>query len=59
MPIYTYTTLDDPLATDTFGIGINNTGLIVGGYSDSHSKLHGFLLSGGTFTPSMIPRPQH
>ena len=50
MPIYTYTTLDDPLATDTFGIGINNTGLIVGGYSDSHSKLHGFLLSGGTFT---------
>jgi hypothetical protein len=30
MPIYTYTTLDDPLATDTFGIGINNTGLIVG-----------------------------
>jgi hypothetical protein len=33
MPIFTYTTLDDPLATGgTFAQGINNSGQIVGYY---------------------------
>ncbi len=35
MPVYTYTTLDDPLATTTLGteaFGINDSGQIVGRY---------------------------
>ncbi|HYZ44075.1 MAG TPA: hypothetical protein VE667_04400, partial [Xanthobacteraceae bacterium] len=52
MPIYKYTTLDDPLATGTAGTNaydINNAGQIVGEYVDS-AGIHGFLLSGGTYT---------
>jgi uncharacterized membrane protein len=49
MPVYTYTTFDDPSGTDTFPLGMNDAGQIVGGYS-SADGLHGFLLSGGTFT---------
>src|SRR5512133_1513266 len=52
MPIYKYTTLDDPLASGSLGtnaVGINNAGQIVGEYSDG-SGFHGFLLSGGTYT---------
>ena len=52
MPIYTYTTFDDPLATggDTQALGINDAGQIVGFYEDSSLKLHGFLKSGSTYT---------
>src|SRR5262249_31779900 len=51
MPVYNYTTFDDPLATiGTFGNGINDAGQIVGNISNSGS-FHGFLLSGGTYTP--------
>ena len=49
MPVYTYTTLDDPLAT--FGShprSINATGQIVGDYNNGGN--HGFLLTGGTYT---------
>ena len=50
MPIYTYTTIDDPLATNgTRAFGINASGQIVGTYQDN-TGLHGFLLSGGTYT---------
>ena len=51
MPIYTYTTLDDPLATrvGTIAQGINATGQIVGYYTAS-VNFHGFLLSGRTYT---------
>src|SRR5436190_23272922 len=51
MPIYTSTTLDDPLATrvGTIAQGINATGQIVGYYTAS-VNFHGFLLSGGTYT---------
>src|SRR5262245_55108535 len=50
MPVYTYTTIDDPLATDgTSASGINDMGQIVGAYRDG-SGGHGFLLSGGTYT---------
>ena len=50
MPVYTYTTLDDPLATNgTVAYGINATGQIVGSYTNV-SGAHGFLLSGGTYT---------
>src|SRR2546430_14067103 len=51
MPVYTYTTIDDPLATTrTSARDINNAGQIVGEYIDSSNHLHGFLLSGGTYT---------
>ncbi len=47
MPVYTYTTLDEPNATTiTQAFGINNAGQIVGGYDFAH----GFLYSGGTYT---------
>jgi hypothetical protein len=38
IPIYKYTTLDDPLASGRLGthaVGINNAGQIVGEYSDA------------------------
>ena len=58
MPIYKYTTLDDPLATTgtlgTKAFGINNAGQIVGEYDDS-AGIHGFLLSGGTYTAFKDP----
>jgi hypothetical protein len=46
---YTWTTLDDPLATDSAAVGFGTyaTGIwgdsIVGGYADSEGKVHGFL----------------
>jgi len=52
MPVYTYTTLDDPLRAPPGGtgaLGINDMGQIVGVYSNA-SGTHGFLLSGGTYT---------
>src|SRR6516162_3181733 len=53
MPVYTYTTLDDPLASmgipGTRPFGINTSGQIVGVYGNA-SGGHGFLLSGGTYT---------
>jgi len=52
MPIYTYTTLDDPSAAGGISPqGINDTGQIVGQYADASGKIHGFLYSGGTYTP--------
>jgi probable HAF family extracellular repeat protein len=53
MPVYTYTTLDDPSAASQAGgttaYGINNAGQIVGFYANA-GGLDGFLLSGGTYT---------
>src|SRR6185312_5414701 len=45
----TYTTLDDPLGTNTEALGINDAGQIVGFYTDSGLRGHGFLL---TITPN-------
>jgi hypothetical protein len=40
MPVYTYTTLDEPNATTiTQAFGINNAGQIVGGYDFAHGFL--------------------
>jgi probable HAF family extracellular repeat protein len=51
MPIFTFTTLDDPLAINgTFATGINASGQVVGSYNDAGGTAHGFLLSGGTYT---------
>jgi probable HAF family extracellular repeat protein len=51
MPVDTFTTLDDPSATNgTISWGINTSGQIVGYYLDASDKNHGFLLSGGMYT---------
>jgi len=51
MPVYTFTTFDDPSASIPFtlALGLNGMGQIVGAYINS-SMGHGFLLSGGTYT---------
>src|SRR5437588_596765 len=49
MPLQTYTTLDEPLASaGTFANGINGLGQIVGSFSTASS--HGFLYSGTPYT---------
>src|SRR5262245_42427895 len=52
MPVYNYSTLDDPLQIgfETIGWGINSAGQVVGFYSNN-SGGHGFLYSNGTYTP--------
>jgi probable HAF family extracellular repeat protein len=51
MPVYTYTTLDDPSANNfTQAYGINASGQIVGEYIDASNHTHGFLYSNGTYT---------
>jgi probable HAF family extracellular repeat protein len=56
MPIYTYTTLDDPnVADSTRAFGINDHGQIVGSYISADHKLHGFLYSNGTYTTLDYP----
>jgi len=46
MPVYTYTTLDDPSAIGTFAEGINDTSQIVGYYGSNY----GFFYSAGSYT---------
>src|SRR5262245_2364602 len=47
---YTYTTIDDPLATgSTYANGINDLGQIVGWYQDADG-FRGYLYSDGTYT---------
>lgn len=45
----TYTQIDVPGSTKTQCLGIDSAGDVVGYYSDG-TNLHGFLLSGGTYT---------
>ena len=47
---YTYTTINVPGSTFTSAYGINNSGQIVGAYTDSTGAGHGFLDTDGTFT---------
>ena len=50
MPVYMYTSLDDPFAlSGTQALGINATGQIVGSYLNAGGN-HGFLYSSGTYT---------
>src|SRR6476620_1337121 len=51
MTVYTYTTIDDPAATNgTYAFGINDLGQIVGYYTDLSNYVHSFLYSGGIYT---------
>jgi uncharacterized membrane protein len=51
-----FRTIDFPGASNTFGLGINSTGEIVGGCVDSAGlNLHGFLMSNGKFNSFDFP----
>ena len=57
MPVYTYTTLDDPSAgSETVAHGINGAGQIVGYYRNANG-VFGFLESGGTLQRGVSIRP--
>ncbi len=45
-----FVTVDYPGATATVVFGINNTGQMVGAFTDSEGLTHGFSLISGTFT---------
>lgn len=46
---FNYQTLDYPGATETFAVGINRSGAMVGGYIDAANMTHGFSYASGTF----------
>ena len=55
-PIYSFTTIDVPGASETFAEGINNSGQIVGIYYVTPTSLgQGFLDTGGSFTTINFP----
>jgi len=51
----TYISFDIPGAAVTSPQGINAEGAVVGSYTDSNAKQHGFLLSGGSVTTIDYP----
>ena len=54
-PLYSFTTIDVPGATDTFANGINASGQVVGGYYGADGRGHGFLLNNGVYTALNMP----
>ncbi len=44
------TAISDPLGVDTYALGINNSGQIVGAYENSKSQLFGYVYQNGTYT---------
>ena len=55
---YTFTTINDPLGTGTWGTqayGINDAGQVVGAYEDSSNVFHGFLDINGNYTTIDAP----
>jgi len=50
LPSYSFTTIDVPGSIETNALGNNDAGDIVGAYRTADNKVHGFLLSGGTYT---------
>jgi uncharacterized membrane protein len=50
-----FSTLDFPGAVSTNAQGINAQGEIVGGYTDTAGRSHGYLLSGGQFQSIDVP----
>ena len=61
MPVYVYTTFDDPLTKigDTDANGINDAGQIVGSYTDKDGRTHGYIFdaNSGTYTTLDDPVP--
>jgi len=57
MPVYTYTTIDEPRANfRTDPTGINGAGTIVGTYVDLTGN-HGFSTAAAPTRPSTLPGP--
>lgn len=52
---YTFTTLNVPNATKTFGMGNNASGDTVGYYADTTAPFHGFVFRGGRFSKLDFP----
>ena len=53
---YNLTTIDYPNAISTnIAVGISDSGDIVGSYTDSNKKVHGFLLRNGVYTTIDVP----
>jgi probable HAF family extracellular repeat protein len=52
---YFYTAIDVPGGFNTFAVGINNAGQVVGGYSTAPPFTHGFLLTGGSYATLDAP----
>jgi len=53
---FTFTTIDVPGATNTYAIGINNAGQIVGSFSeDNPDRFTGFLDTNGVLTTINVP----
>jgi YVTN family beta-propeller protein len=50
-----FVTINVPDATSTIVLGINNSGQMVGSYTDSSNVTHGFSLIAGTFTTIDYP----
>jgi probable HAF family extracellular repeat protein len=50
-----FITIDFPGAISTNAQGINAQGEIVGGYTDTGGRAHGFLLTGGQFQSIDVP----
>jgi probable HAF family extracellular repeat protein len=53
---FKFTTVNVPGATQTFPGGINNAGVVVGGYEDSSQVFHGYILSGKKLTKLDDPK---
>src|SRR5215472_9329895 len=51
----TFVTLDVPGGAATRAMGINADGAVVGDFTDSAGKQHGYLLRGGSFTTIDYP----
>src|SRR3974377_1088725 len=54
----TFTQIDVPGATETFGYAINSRTDLAGWYVDQQGINHGFVLSGGEFTTIDVPGAQ-
>jgi len=52
---YTFTTFDVPGGTISDASGTNTAGQIVGHFSDTTNRIHGFLIDGDTFTTIDVP----
>ena len=52
---YTYSNIQVPGSNTTSAVGINNKGDVVGYYQDSMGRIHGFILSKGSYTTLDYP----
>ena len=50
-----YTTIDYPSAVETFPVGVNDSGTVVGFYYDAANGRHSFLYKDGVFTTLVAP----